>query len=228
MRLAYIDESYTGESYWFGAILVPENRDAALQREVLSIPARYADHGVPAGAEIRGYPLWNATGEWHALARAPWLRGDAMLRTAQTIRRAGADIVFVGIDRRADPTRRRLDVARAHAVDVMLSALERQCADRLGERCLLIFDEETSSLRQLFDVVHRHHRATLMSGADPMIVERPVMAPSAETPGVQVADVTVYLRQRDHAGRERDPRAQATRDRLLAEIQSAIVCDIVP
>lgn len=52
MRLAYIDESRNADSYWFGSILVPEQADAALQPEIIGIPARYAKHGLPADAEF--------------------------------------------------------------------------------------------------------------------------------------------------------------------------------
>lgn len=227
MRLAYIDESYNTDSYWFGAVLVPENADADLQREILAIPGRYAGLGVPHDAEIHGYPLWNGLDEWDRLE--PRLREDAMRRTLRTVKRAEADVVFVGIDRRSDPRLSHLNTARAFAVDELLDCIEKQCSDHLSERCLLIFDEETSTSRQLFDVVHRHHRKRLAAGNNPMIVERPVIAPSHTTPGVQLADVAVYLRQREHLlDKESDDRAHASRERLMGLIRPFVRCDQAP
>lgn len=220
MLLAYIDESYGDEVYWFGAILVPEEADAQLQREILGIPARYAPHGVSGDAELHGYPLWNGIEEWESLE--PRLRVDAMRRTVRTIPRAGAQVVFVGVDRYALALV-KLDQARAHAVSELLDCLEHHCAAQLAERCLLVFDEETSTSQALIEAVHVHHRSVLLSGVDPRIVERPLMAPSHHTPGIQVADVATYLWRRQHAfPSETDPRAQAARDRLLAVFRGSI------
>ncbi|HEY6760970.1 MAG TPA: DUF3800 domain-containing protein [Baekduia sp.] len=174
-------------------------------------------------------PLWNAVSDWKPLRNDPRLRADAMFRALRTIQRADAAVIFTGIDRAADPALMNLDHARATAVDGLLDCIEANCApDGLAERCLLIFDEEASTAKELFDVVHGHHRTTLMDGRDPVIVERPLIAPSHHTPGIQVADLAVYLRRREHTAPETDPRAQRLRDRLLALIRPAVVCDRAP
>lgn len=228
MRLAYIDESYHDDCYWFGAVLVPEDRDAAMQREILAIPGRYDHHGIKPDTEIHGYPLWNATDGWKPLEREPRLRADAMRRTLRAIARAGADVIFVGINRDS-PELHVLDVARANAVDELLECIEQHCSTKLSERCLLIFDEETSTSKELFEVVHLHHRKSLVAGNDPRIFERPVIAPSHATPGIQIADVAVYLRRREHQiPAERDSRAQDARDQLMKIIRSRILCDQGP
>lgn len=226
MRLAYIDESYNADSYWFGAILVPEQADAAMQREILGIPGRYAEHGIAPDTELHGYPLWSGEDAWGALS--PRLRVDAMRRTLRTIRRAAADVIFVGIDRRQHALD-QLNRARAFAVEKLLQCIEQECTTTFRERCLLIFDEETSTSKELFQVVHDRHRATLLAGNDPQIVERPVIAPSQHTPGIQVADVAVYLRRRQHTiPQEGDPRAQQARDELISSFQDRIGCEQTP
>ena len=227
MRLAYVDESYDRCSYWFGAVLVPEDHDAEFQREILAIARRFAAHGVPADAELHGYPVWNGRDGWGVLE--PRLREDVLRRTLRAIRRADALVVFVGIDRLAHPELANLARARAQATAELLDCLEDRCSAAVGERCLLVFDEETSTSRQLFDEVHRRHRATLLAGRDPRIFERPVIAESEHTPGIQAADVAVFLRRRQYAVPvEPDGRAQALRDRLVREFVSAVDCEIAP
>ena len=111
----------------------------------------------------------------------------------------------------------------------LLECVERECRTTLDERCLLIFDEETSTSRELFQVVHDRHRQTLLAGEDPRIVERPVIAPSHHTPGIQVADVAVYLRRREYTQpTETDPRAQAARDELTGLFRDRVTCEQAP
>lgn len=221
MRLAYIDESYNASTYWFGAVLVPESADAAMQRTMLAAPSRYAAYGVPDDAELHGYDLWNATGDWSGLSKEPRLREHAMRVALRAAVDAQASLLFVGVDRRDDPKLDTLTEARAATVAQLLAGLEAHSLTS-GERCLLIFDEETSTTKELISAVHSHHRTELVAGRDPRIVEAPICTPSRSAPGVQVADIAVYLHRRAHAGPENDPRAQETRDRLLGVIAPAI------
>lgn len=225
MLLAYIDESYTNQEYWFGAVLIPGDADANLQRAILEIPPRYVHHGVDPSAEVHGYPLWNGMECWSGLE--PRLREDVMRRALREIPRAGGAVAFVGLDRTAASQFETLNVARSATIDLLLDCLEDYCAER-AERCLLLFDEETSTSDELFDRVHMHHREILLTGDDPMIIERPVSVPSHDTPGVQIADVAVYLHARASRGAESDARAQVVRDRLARIVAPTICCHIPP
>jgi hypothetical protein len=58
--------------------------------------------------------------------------------------------------------------------------------------------------------------------------KRSAHAPSHHTPGIQVADLAVYLRRREHAAPEADPRARHARARLLDLIRPAVLCERAP
>ncbi len=198
MHLAYVDETYAGAIYSFAALLVHDERDAGMQREVLAIPRRFAEHGVDPDAELHGADLFHSRRAWKVLRDKPALRVHAYRLGLRSIEPCEGKVVLVSIER-TGAAARDLSVARALAVDKLLDCLERE-SERLGDRCLLIFDEAGSMDPALARAVHSHHRKALVGGPGPRIVETPGIVHSHNTPGVQVADLAAFLFQRRRRG----------------------------
>jgi hypothetical protein len=222
VRLIYIDESYNEDFYWFGALSIAEEEDAGLQRAVLAVPGRFRAHGVQPNIELHGYDIWNGRNEWSPIHLNYPLREHVFRVTLRAAAEAQASIAFVGLDRRANNLQ-ELPKARCVAIEKLLECLESE-NEKTGERCLLIFDEETSTTKELISAVHNHHRAILLNNKAPRIVERPLITPSHVSPGIQVADLAAYVFRRSHSHLETDERAQGTINRLLKLMQPMIIC----
>lgn len=178
--------------------LVHDERDAHMQREVLAIPERFAEHGVDPDAELHGSDLFHSRRAWKVLRDRPALRVHAYRLGLKSIKPCDGKVVLVSIERTGEAAH-DLSVARVRAVDKLLPCLEQE-SERLGDRCLLIFDEAGSTDPALVKAVHAHHRQELAGGSDPRIVEAPGIAHSHHTPGIQVADLAAFLFQRRRRG----------------------------
>jgi hypothetical protein len=227
VHLAYIDETYTDAVYSFAALLVHDERDAVMQRDVLSIPARFADHGVGPDAELRGSDLFHSRRAWKALRDQPALRVHAYQLGLKAIELCDGKIALVSVKRTGDAAR-DLSVARVWAVDELLPCLERE-SKRLRDRCLLIFDEAGSTDRALVKAVHAHHRRELVGGSAPRIVEAPGIVHSHHTPGVQIADLAAFLFQRRRRGSDDQSSASGQAiEALWGILEPNIICQVDP
>jgi len=227
VRLAYIDETYADAVYSFAALLVPDERDAILQREILSIPGRFADHGVDRHAELRGSDLFHARRSWKLLRDQPALRVHAYRLGLKAIETSGGSVAFVSTAR-TGKTARDLRLARLRTVDRLLPCLEGE-SKQLDDRCLLIFDEVGSTDPALVRAVHAHHRMELIGGSDPRIVEAPGIVHSHHTPGIQIADLAAFLFQRRR--RSVDGRGAASWqaiENLWRTLEPHILCQVGP
>jgi Protein of unknown function (DUF3800) len=227
VRIAYADETYTDAVYSFAAVLVDEERDAAMQREVLSIPGRFDSHGVDSEAELHGADLFHSRRDWKALRDQPALRVHAYRLGLRLIEACGGKVVLVSVHRTGEAAN-DLSVARVQAVDLLLGCLEKE-SRRLGDRCLLIFDTAGSTDPALVAAVHAHHRKELLNGSAPRIVEAPGIAHSHQTPGIQVADLVAFLFQRRR--REKDSKSGASGQAIEALwkiLEPSIICQIEP
>jgi hypothetical protein len=227
VRLAYIDETYTDAVYGFAALLVPDEQDAVMQREILSIPARFAEHGVGPHVELRGSDLFHSRRGWKVLRHRPALRVHAYRLGLKAIESCGGRIALVSTER-AGESARDLSVARLRTVDRLLPCLECE-SERLGDRCLLIFDEAGSTDPALVRAVHVHHRKQLADGTDPRIVEAPGIVQSHHTPGIQIADLAAFLFQRRRRGVD-DPKSASGRaiEDLWGILEPRILCQDGP
>jgi Protein of unknown function (DUF3800) len=227
MQITYVDETYTDAVYSFAALLIDEERDAAMQREVLSIPGRFATHGVDPEAELHGSDLFHSRRAWKALRDQPALRVHAYRLGLKAIAPCGGKIVFVSAKRTRDAAS-DLSVARVRAVDRLLVCLEKE-SERLDERCLLIFDEAGSMDPALVKAVHAHHRKELLAGAAPRLVEAPGIAQSHHTPGIQIADLAAFLFQRRRRGKDSKNSASGQAiETLWGILAPNILCKIGP
>lgn len=227
MHLAYIDETYTEAVYSFAALLVHDERDASLQRDILAIPARFSGHGVAPDAELHGSDLFHSRRAWAPLRDQPALRVHAYRLALRSIEPCNGKIALVSIQRTGEAAR-DLRTARVLAIDKLLRCLEQE-SERLGDRCLLIFDEAGSMDPALVRAVHGHHRNELLSGSDPRIVEAPGIVHSHHTPGIQVADLAAFLFQRRRRGND-DPNSAAGQaiEALWRILEPSILCQIGP
>lgn len=227
MQIAYVDETYNESDYSFAALLVHEGSDAAMQREVLAIPRRFADHGVDPDAELHGSDLFHSRRAWKPLRDQPALRVHAYRLGLRAIRPCEGKVAFV-TTKRTGKAAHSLSAARVATLDLLLTCLEEE-SERLDERCLLIFDEAGSTDPALVGAVHAHHRTELMNSQTPRIVEAPGIAQSHQTPGIQIADLAAFLFQRRRQNRDgKETLAGQALESLWKTLEPSIACEIGP
>lgn len=227
MHLAYVDETYDDSVYSFAALLVHDERDAGMQREMLAIPGRFATHGVDPEAELHGSDLFHSRRGWRALRDQPALRVHAYRLALRSVVSCDGKIALVSIERSGEAAR-DLSVARVRALERLLTCLEAE-SKRLDDRCLLIFDEAGSMDRAVVKAVHAHHRRELAGGSGPRIVEAPGIVHSHNTPGIQIADLAAFLFQRRRAGRDdKSSAAGQAIESLWRILEPSILCQIDP
>lgn len=226
MRLAYIDETYTDAVYSFAALLVPDERDAAMQREILSIPGRLTRHGVNPHVELRGSDLFHSRRGWRVLRDQPALRVHAYRLGLKVIESCRGRVALVSTERVGESAR-DLSVARLRTVELLLPRLERE-SKRLRDRCLLIFDEAGSMNPALVRAVHTHHRKELTGGSDPRLVEAPGIVHSHRTPGIQIADLAAFLFQRRRRGTDQQGASGRAIEDLWGILEPSVLCQVGP
>lgn len=225
MQIAYADETYNEVDYSFAAFLVHEERDAAMQRDALAIPHRFASHGIDTDAELRGSDLFHSRRAWKPLRDQPGLRVHAYRLGLRVIGPCNGKIAFVTTKRTGEAAH-SLSTARIAAIDQLLMCLEAE-SRRLDDRCLLIFDEIGSTDPALVNAVHAHHRNELTNGSAPRIVEAPGIAHSHQTPGIQIADLAAFLFQRRRrAGDSKNTASERAIESLWKTLEPSIICAI--
>lgn len=210
MRYAFVDESYSKDRYYVGAYVVRDDQLAIIKQAVAN-SRRYAEgFGVAATAEIHGYEIMSGKGDW-----AP-LRGKARASTA-VYRRALTEIAAVS---GARAFVEGVDIPRLHArysypqpphqiaLRHLLEKLNGYAA-RVGDRIVVIADEVPD--QQAHAMRMASYQTMTTGGYKPSKLARidfPItFGRSAESPGLQCADLIVYLYRRLDAHVHGDERA---------------------
>jgi hypothetical protein len=221
MLFAFLDESYTDQRYYIGAVVVPVDNLNDLSNAVKSTQEYAEGFGIAPKTELHAHRIMNGTGEWKAL--------HGQHRAALAIyRRALANITVLPITILA----RGVDVGRLNArysypqppYHVTLQhLLERidEHARRRKEQVTVIADEIRGQADHVARTMTyqitgtRGYRSSTLDA-----IQMPIVyGPSHESPGVQAADLVTYLYRRKDAHQETNPKAaQAVEDlwRIIA------------
>ncbi len=216
MRCAFVDESYSRDRYFVGAYVVRDDQLTIVKNAVRNA-LRYAEvFGIDAGAELHGYEIMSGKNAWSPL------RGKT--RAALSVyRRALAEIAAVpgarsfveGVDiPRLNARYRYPQAPHQIALRLLLERLN-EYASRVGDRVVVIADEVPD--QQAHAMRMASYQSLTTGGYKPSKLSRiefPItFGKSAESPGIQCADMIVYLYRRIDAREHLDDRAgRAARD----------------
>ena len=221
--IAYVDESYDQELYYIGAAIAEYDRWEQLHQLYAHITERTsAQHGTKLAAEFHGHEIMGGAGDWAALRgkhREAAGLYTAVLRAAQ---HAGVRYLFEGVDVRLLNARYRYPqqphtVVFRHLLEQIDNYTARHGA---GEQAIIIADEIATSAEHQDQFSAYQDFGT--GGYRPSRLKNisaPInFADSRHTPGLQAADMAVYIHHRAQAVRTQHPRAQAVTDRLAGLI----------
>lgn len=227
MRLAYIDESYTSDVYFIGAVVVDDTSAPALAQELDAVAEQARQAYLPTAGEpleLHGQPLFHGAKEW-----APIKHQIRALISVyeQAMHAIGGQDVHIFL-RGLDCVRHRERYARLrppHEV-VLQHTLERLDAfgKRLGEQVLVIADEIDDPNR---------HRANLhsfrLTGTPGYrssrlrnILDTLHFVPSQHSRLIQAADLVTFLHRRRKTIPETNPKQAQAIERLWSHVADRV------
>ncbi|HEY4269066.1 MAG TPA: DUF3800 domain-containing protein [Galbitalea sp.] len=209
MLFAFIDESYTQDRYYVCAFVVHEDQLTPLAAAVKSAGVYAEGFGVVPGSELHAHDMMAGDGGWKAIRRVPSAAIAIYKRALQEL---------VGI-----PTAKMfisgVDVVRLNArysypepphrvtLKYLLEAVDRY-AVKVNEEVMVIADElpdqaDHSRRAENYQIVGTGgYRSSKLA-----TIQMPItFGSSADSPGLQAADLVVYLYRRYDAHTETDRR----------------------
>lgn len=219
-RFAYVDETGTTDLdddaqpvFRLLAIVVPEHQDRPLAAGLRKITSDYL--GEQQDAELHGYEMFHGTGQWASVAVED--RIEAYRRALSLIVVHDVDIAHTAIDKRL------LRQKYSQPLNPYLLALQFLCEKlndlRLPEVKVLVADEKKEEMFEAVSMVSdlaRLNHGVLQALPTNRIFEHLVYLDSRQCPGIQLADLAAYMRQRPRG--EGDARVQA----IVAEFQQLV------
>lgn len=228
MLLGYIDESYRrGERYWLTVALVPAENVPQLTLDLRRVPRILpAEHAAVGREELHGHTLFHGTKGFRPLENLIDLRIRVYRRGLEALVEAATNVIFVGVEW-ADPAAQSdLELHRMRAVQQMLPIVEEQVI-KMQNHCLLIADEEETTRRDFVSAVRDHKHRCLDGSGECRIVDNVAFVDSRDSPGVQCADLAVYLHHRLDSSRDRNKRAQAANRKLYRVLEGCELQTVV-
>ncbi|WP_163541655.1 DUF3800 domain-containing protein [Occultella kanbiaonis] len=226
MLLAYVDESYTRDFFYLGALVVDSGEQAReIETGLDLLIEEFRTSGaaqVSRDVELHGKEIFHGQDGW---ANVPVRVRIAIYRRAMTlVRQSGARVVIRGMDcarqraryARPDPPH---EVVLAH----LLESLNGMAAkDR--DHVLVVADEVHTSERHRTNF--RNYREWGTPGYTPSTLNRILdtihFAPSHHSRLLQASDLITYLYRRRKTNPEPNAKAQAATDSVWSEIAPSV------
>jgi len=210
MLYAFIDESYTKDRYYVAAYVVPESGIQAIAAAIAEARAYAETFGVETGAELHAHELMSGKGQWSAL-RGKHRAAVAIYTRAleQIIAVPGAKMFIEGVDiPRLNARYRYPDPPHRLTLRHLLESIDTY-ALKIGEEVLIIADEVQDQ------VAHAQRAANYQlvgtggyKSSKLTTIQMPItFGSSDQSPGLQAADLIVYLYRRHDAHVETNPKA---------------------
>lgn len=223
MLFAFIDESYTDERYYIGALLVSVDDIGELAQALHAASDYAAGFGVPIETEFHGHRIMTGRDGWEAVRGKARAAGMIYRRALQQIAQLRARLYIEGVDiarlnaryRYPDPPHL---VALRHVLEDVNSA-----ATMLGEEVIVICDNVTDS------DAHQRRFGQYQKAGTPGFrssklgrIEQFMFADSASSPGLQAIDLAIYLHRRIDAHATGSDKARALALSLWEELRPIV------
>lgn len=228
MLLCFVDESFKGDFYGFGAVIADEYATKDLTDRLTRIVNQACvDYGVEQSSEIHGYPLWHGTDDWSGVpvrARAAVLRQTVTAIASSDVTLLMRGVVRSRLRRRQESQSYRVDYPPEQVCFQHILQRADAIAKRKSQYALIIADDRDDRER------HRDHFATYQTHGTPGAYMRTTLgqlldtvhfAPSHRSRMLQAADVIAFLYRRWSTVAEPDARSQRVMDQLRQTLQAS-------
>ncbi|UZN03620.1 DUF3800 domain-containing protein [Cellulomonas sp. S1-8] len=223
LLLAYVDESYTVDRFYLGAVVVDGAAASRIETGLDAIMRDYSGRfGLAASTEMHGNPLFQGKEEWRNVPTR--VRINVYERAMEVVGGSGARVVLRGMNVRRQ-RERYVDPHPPHEV-VLGHLLERvnDYAGSAGAHALVLADEVHTHERHRTNF--RHFRAGGTPGYRSTVLRRLIdtihFAPSNHSRLLQAADLVTFMHRRRCTHTEPDARAQAANDAIWSHVAPVI------
>ncbi|KQY98636.1 DUF3800 domain-containing protein [Microbacterium sp. MEC084] len=222
MLYAFIDESYTADRYYVAAVVVKEEHLGTVSRALTEARAYAKTFGVDeAQIEFHAHALMTGRSGWEPV-RGKTRAALAIYRDALTrMARLPATLIIRGVDIPRLHARYRYP-QRPHEL-TLRHLLERidDLARSRGDVVTVIADEIQDQADHIARAAWYQQNGTGGSRSSRLAqIQMPIVfGSSAESPGIQLADLAVYLYRRLDAHTETHPRTAREVERLWKLLQ---------
>ena len=220
-----MDESQQRGHYFVGAAVAPPEDWTLIASRLAELRASIADaYGTPPDAEFHGHPLMNGKDDWEKLKGRHRETINTYLRALTVLDGTSVSFVICGVDIQRLNARYRYpwpphSVCMGH----VLERINDGVCKHSGAGSVRVIADQTSEEKSLQDrlkVSHAIGTQGYRSSHLERIREPMEFAESAETDGLQVVDLALYLKQRAfHVPVEGHKKAEAGRRKLLDKLQ---------
>jgi hypothetical protein len=221
--LAYVDESYTTDRFYLGAVIVDGAAGKQIDASLSAIMKDYeGQFGLTAATEMHGNPMFQGKGEW---ANVPTrVRINMYTRAMAAVGSSGAQIILRGMNVRRQ--RERYVTAHPPHEVVLGHLLERVNGyARVNNSHALVLADEVHTMER-HRTNFRAFRAEGTPGYRPSTLQQLIdtihFAPSYHSRLLQAADLVTFMHRRRCTHTERDARAQVANDAIWAHVEPAI------
>ena len=223
LLLAYVDESYTVDYFYLGAIVVDGAAARRIEDGLNQIMRDYrGEFGLAASTELHGHPLFQGRNEWGSVPTR--VRINVYERAMEVVGASGARVILRGMNVRRQ-RERYVSPVPPHEV-VLAHLLERVDTYARGEgaHALVLADEVHTQERHRTNFRNFRVGGTpgYRSSTLPGLLDTIHFAPSHHSRLLQAADLVTFMHRRRCTHTEPDARAQAANDRIWAPIVQAI------
>lgn len=222
MFLAYVDESFKSSHFSVGAMIGTDDQIHKLRKSLEKVCREIVfDFDAPMGAELHGYEIFHAAGDWEKLHEQPRKRISIYHRVVDAIAESEVTIRVVRIDSAALKARQdaenypRRDTREEVAWRFLLQRISTHCD--LNEGLGLVIADEGSrddERRSEFESFRTsgtpgEYRKTTLE----RLIDTVHFAPSDRSKPLQAIDCALFIAQREYenrlAGKADEPSGRA-------------------
>jgi hypothetical protein len=224
--MAFVDESYDARDYHVAALVIPPAGLPALDRSLAkAIDYASSQFGVPADAELHGYEMMSGRGHWKSIRGKYGVASGIYMQALEGIRDSGAKIFIRGVNiprlnqryRYPDPPHQVVLQHVLEQVDMHAKPLAKKVyvyADEVPDQ-----DRHASTMELYSKVGTPGFRYSTLD-----TIQHPITSkPSCDVPGLQAADLVVYLYRRLFFHDHKDDRARRATAKMWSVIAPAVV-----
>jgi hypothetical protein len=228
MLLAYVDESYDRDFYFIAAALASQEAWDDVEKAVADIQSRtHLEHGVPVDAELHGHEIMGGAGEWAPLRGKHREAAGVYAAALTAARTAGVEFIFRGVDiGRLNARYRYPDQPHSVVLGHLLERIDQRAGQQQEiDQVIVIADEIATQEehRKQFEAYQLTGTPGYRSTTLPRISSPINFASSRLTPGLQIADLAVYLHHRRSTVIETHPAGARTVRRLSGILEQTTV-----
>lgn len=224
--MAFVDESYDDRDYHVAALVIPQESVPMLDRGIARA-SEYAttQFGIAPDAELHGYEIMSGRAAWKPLRGKYSAASGIYMQALEGIRESGAKIFIRGVNvPRLNERYRYPDPPHQVALQHVLEQVDMH-AQQLDKKVYVYADEVPDQDRhantmQLYSKIGTPgFRASTLE-----TIQHPINSlPSCNTPGLQAADLVVYLYRRLFFHEHRNLAAKQATRKMWKVIAPAVV-----